>query len=146
MNKHTEAETKWTTFNRRHIQTYFLQWKCLNFDSNFTAVCSSGSNYQYSSIGSDNGLATTRQQAIIWIMFSLVMHICVIWPQWVNSKTHPVLKIMYLSWNKKLYLKHINYKFWGSKMQNWLIFQAEVLHFTITGIHAWVFCIQNLFM
>ena len=27
-----EAETKWTTFRRRHFETYFLQWKCLNFD------------------------------------------------------------------------------------------------------------------
>ena len=27
-----EAETKWTTFHRRRFQTYFLQWKCLNFD------------------------------------------------------------------------------------------------------------------
>ena len=31
-----------------------------------TEVCSLGSNLQYSSIGSDNGLALARQQAIIW--------------------------------------------------------------------------------
>ena len=29
-------------------------------------VCSLGSNYQYSSIGSDDGLVHVRQQAIIW--------------------------------------------------------------------------------
>ena len=29
-------------------------------------VCSQGSNQQYSSIGSDNGLAPSRRQAIIW--------------------------------------------------------------------------------
>ena len=29
-------------------------------------VCSQGSNLQYSSIGSDNGLAPVRQHAIIW--------------------------------------------------------------------------------
>ena len=29
---HIEAETKWPTFCRRHFQTYFRQWKCLNFD------------------------------------------------------------------------------------------------------------------
>ena len=29
-------------------------------------VCSYGSNKQYSSIGSDKGLAPTRRQAIIW--------------------------------------------------------------------------------
>ena len=39
----------------------------MNFDLKFTEVCSSGSNLQYSSIGSDNGLAPFRRQAIIWI-------------------------------------------------------------------------------
>ena len=29
---HIEAEKKWTTFRRRHIQTHFLQWKYLNLD------------------------------------------------------------------------------------------------------------------
>ena len=27
-----EAWTKWPLFCRRHIQIYFLQWKCMNFD------------------------------------------------------------------------------------------------------------------
>ena len=38
----------------------------LNLDQNFTEVGSQGSTWQYSSIGSDNGLALTRWQAIIW--------------------------------------------------------------------------------
>ena len=61
-----EAETKWPPFSRRHFQTNFLEWKCTNFDYNFTEVCSWGSTEQYSSIGSDNGLAPARRQAIIW--------------------------------------------------------------------------------
>ena len=32
-----------------------------------TEVCSYVSNSQYSSIGSDNGLAQTKRQAIVWI-------------------------------------------------------------------------------
>ena len=40
--------------------------KCINFDWYFTEVCSQGSSSQYSSIGSDNGLAPARRQAIIW--------------------------------------------------------------------------------
>ena len=32
----------------------------------FTGICYLGFNWQYGSIGSDNGLAVTRQQAIIW--------------------------------------------------------------------------------
>ena len=44
---------------------HFREWKVLYFDQNFIEVCSRGSNWQYSSIGLDNGLAPNRQQAII---------------------------------------------------------------------------------
>ena len=44
----------------------FAWMKCLNFDWNFTDVCSQGSNWQNASIGPDNGLATNRRLAIIW--------------------------------------------------------------------------------
>ena len=64
--KKIEAEVKWTTFCRQHFQMHFLEWKLFNFDQYFTAGCSWGSNLQYSIIGSDNGLAPTRRQAIIW--------------------------------------------------------------------------------
>ena len=30
--------TKWTPFRRQHFQMHFLEWKFLNFDSNFTEV------------------------------------------------------------------------------------------------------------
>ena len=36
------------------------------FDWNFTKICSYKSNKQYSKIGSDNGMAPIRRQAIIW--------------------------------------------------------------------------------
>ena len=52
--------------------TYFPEWKCINFDFDFTGVCSQRSNEQYSSTGSDNGLVPARQQAIIWNNDSLV--------------------------------------------------------------------------
>ena len=58
--------TKWPTFPRRDFQMHFHEWKCVNFYYDFTEVCSWGSNKQYSSRGSDNGLAPTRWQAIIW--------------------------------------------------------------------------------
>ena len=44
----------------------FLEWKCKNFYKKFTEVCSQGSNWQLSIIGSDNGLALSRRQAIFW--------------------------------------------------------------------------------
>ena len=40
--------------------------KNIRISTNFTEVCSLGFYQQYSSIGSDNGLASTRRQAIIW--------------------------------------------------------------------------------
>ena len=39
---------------------------------NFTEVCYHGSNLQYSSLGSDNGLAPTRRQAIVWTNAGLI--------------------------------------------------------------------------
>ena len=35
---------KWPPFCRRCFQMHFLEWKCVNFASDFTEVCSSGSN------------------------------------------------------------------------------------------------------
>ena len=49
-----------------HIQNHFHELKYLKLDYNLTEVGSQGSIWQYSSIGSGNGLAPTRRQAIIW--------------------------------------------------------------------------------
>ena len=65
---------QWTHWSRDKMdaisQTTFsnaFYWmKFTNFEKYFTEVCSWGFNQQYSSIGSDNGLAPTRRQAIIW--------------------------------------------------------------------------------
>ena len=38
----------------------------LILEYNFTEMCSLGSNWQYGSVDSDNGLAPNRRQAIIW--------------------------------------------------------------------------------
>ena len=48
------AKTKWTPFYRRHFETHFHEWICLNFEYNFTEVCSYGLIWEVS-IGSDNG-------------------------------------------------------------------------------------------
>ena len=64
--QHIEADTKWQQFHRWYNQMHFQEWKCLNFDWNFIKVWSQGSNWQYSSIVSDDGLAPNRPQAIIW--------------------------------------------------------------------------------
>ena len=36
--------TKWPPFRRRHIQMHFLEWKCVDFDQNFTEVFPQMSN------------------------------------------------------------------------------------------------------
>ena len=51
---------------RQHFQMHFLEWKWRNSDFNFTVISSQGSNSQYPSIGSGNGLTPNRRQAIAW--------------------------------------------------------------------------------
>ena len=50
----------------------FSLMKVLYFGLNFTEVCYLGSNWQYPSIGLDNGLAPNRWQAIIWTTADLI--------------------------------------------------------------------------
>ena len=35
---------KWSPFSRWHFQMHILEWKCINFDKDFTEVCAQGSN------------------------------------------------------------------------------------------------------
>ena len=65
----------------------FHEWRVLYFDSNLTEVILQGSNWQWCSIGSDNGLARTRRQAIIWTNADPVhmTHICGTRGRWVKS-------------------------------------------------------------
>ena len=63
---HIETETKWSIFCIGHFQMHSLEWKYVNFDSNFTELCPLSSNYQYANIGSANGLEPKRRQAIRW--------------------------------------------------------------------------------
>ena len=43
-----------------------IEWKLSNLNYNLIELCSLGSNWQYGSIGSGNGLAPNMRQAIIW--------------------------------------------------------------------------------
>ena len=56
---------KMATISQTIFSNRFSWENCLIFDQNFTEVCSHGSNWQYPSISSDNGLAPARRQAII---------------------------------------------------------------------------------
>ena len=60
------GQDKMAAFSQTTFQMRFWEWKYLNFDYNFTEACFEGSNWQYASIGSDNGLAPKRRQAFIW--------------------------------------------------------------------------------
>ena len=63
---HTETETKWPPFHRWYFQMHIHERKCINLDLNFTKVGFQGSNWQYSIISSNNGLALARHKSIIW--------------------------------------------------------------------------------
>ena len=63
---------------------HFLKLNLLNFYSYFAEIYSQGSNQQYASIGSDDGLALNRRQAIIWTNDGLG------WSQWVKEGCEPL--------------------------------------------------------
>ena len=66
----------------------FTSWmKMYWFRLIFPEVCSQWSIQQYSSIGSDNGLAPTRRPLSKPMMIILLTHICITWPQWVQRKS-----------------------------------------------------------
>ena len=65
VNSSHSAWVNWPPFRRRYFHMHFHEWKVLYFD--FVEVCSYVFNWQLTSIGSDNGLAPNRGQAIIWI-------------------------------------------------------------------------------
>ena len=62
---------KMADISRRHFQVHFLEWKCLNFDCNFT-------DYVHKIPPGDKPLSEP-------MMARLLMHICVTRPQWVNQ-------------------------------------------------------------
>ena len=53
-------------FCKQYCQMHFLKRTIWYFDANFNEIYSEGFNWQYVIIGSGNGLALNRWQAIIW--------------------------------------------------------------------------------
>ena len=69
----TSLKTHWdrdekVAICRRHFETYFREWKYLNSNEIeiFTDIYSQGSNWQYASVWSVNGLSPNRWQTTIW--------------------------------------------------------------------------------
>ena len=74
---------KWSPI-RKHIQIHFHEWQVLYFDSHFSEVCLSWSNWQYVSVDSDNGLSPNMRQAIIRINPMLTQFTDAYMRKWVN--------------------------------------------------------------
>ena len=67
--QHIVVETKWLEIYRRYFQThamFFYENNFWYFVLNFTEVCLQLSNGQWAILGSGNGLAPNRRQAITW--------------------------------------------------------------------------------
>ena len=71
-NTNTNTNTHWGRDKIAAIlqMTYSKSLYCKKIVSNFTESCFQRSNLPQASIGSDNGLALSRQQAIIWPMMA----------------------------------------------------------------------------
>ena len=65
-------------FGRQHFLVHFLEWKLFNFRYIFTVACYLRSNWQYGSIGSDNGLVLNKPLSDAMLLCC----ICVTLPQW----------------------------------------------------------------
>ena len=63
---------KMAAISQMTFSNAFSWIKMYEFQEKFTKVCSYRSNWQYSSIGSDNGLVPNRWQAIFWTNGGLV--------------------------------------------------------------------------
>ena len=120
-----EAEMKLTTFRRRHFQTYFLQWKCLNFVK---------ISLKFVLKGPISNIAALVQ-IMAWrrpgdkplsepMMVSLPTHICVTRPQWVIQNRSGMNTIEH--WGKVTAPSH----YWGQyglrltglKLENYYFF------------------------
>ena len=77
------ARNKMVAISLTAFSNAFSWMKSSVFWFNFTEVCSWAFDWQYVSIGSGNGLAPNRWQAIIWTNDGLVYFVT--WPQWVNA-------------------------------------------------------------
>ena len=98
--------TKWPPFCSRNFQTYFPERKSSLFDYNFTDVCSKWSNWQKSSTGLDNGLASNWQQAIIWTNADPIhWRICGTRGRWVNYEMQYVFGLLIFEWGNCRYLQ-----------------------------------------
>ena len=67
----TLRRDKMATISQTTFPCAFPWMKLLVLNYNFTEICSLRSNWQYGSIGSDNGLAPNRRHAIIWTNYGL---------------------------------------------------------------------------
>ena len=97
---------------------HFHEWKLLNFRLNFTEICFLGSNWQYGSIDSDNGLVPNRHQAIIW---SSVGMLC--WCIYASLGLHE-----WVAWWNMFYYQHGVDK---------ILFECHVVY----NFKQWLFCL-----
>ena len=80
------VERKWTTFRRRHFQTYFIQRKCLNLDDISLKFVSKGPINNISALVQIMAWRRSGDKPLSEpMMASLLTHICVTRLQWVNN-------------------------------------------------------------
>ena len=133
-----------------------LEWKCINFNKNFTEVYSQGSIQQYSSTGLDNGMMSilsNRRQVIIWtngdhFTDSYMRHLASM--SWYIFVANFILLLFYLcTVQVKSFCKLAGFLFCGAyaifQYKSWLVYNAGILlsstHNTDPIAHLWiVFC------
>ena len=109
---------KMATISQTTFSSAFSWMKLLNFRSNLTEIYSLGSNWEYGSIGSDNGLVPNRHQAIIWSSAGMLY-----WCIYVSLGSHELV-----AWWNMFYYQHGVDKIWFAC-------------YDVYNFKQWLFCI-----
>ena len=77
------GQAKMAAISRRHFQIYFPEWKCINFDWDFTGVCSQGPINNIPALVPIMAWRPSVHKPLSELMMvSLVTHVCVTGPRW----------------------------------------------------------------
>ena len=80
-----EAETKWPPISRRYFHMHFLEWRCINFNQDFTEICSKCSVNNFPSLVQITAWRRPGDKPLSEpVMVNFLTHICVTRPQWVK--------------------------------------------------------------
>ena len=98
-----ETETKWPPFSRRYFQMHFLEWKCMNFEWDFTELFPKGQITKIRALVQMMAWRRIGDEPLSEpVIVILLTHICVTRPQWGNKCHWDMTKINRINFNVRM--------------------------------------------